>query len=865
MKNILLLICTLFCTAISAQSGISPDLLEQAQRSKTPLLVLVTLQQQLNVDSLREAWTSNPVPLKKRPEILLTEMQKISRNSQQTLLQFLNDQNHDYQIHRSLSIVNMISMRADLETIIALGQHPIVRSVIADESNFGLIEPVATAPAASRSVDGHEPGLAVIGAPQMWALGYTGRGRTAYSVDTGIWPTHPAIKNQWKGNHLPLEETWLPWDRLTPGDKSSSHGTHTTGTILGLDTMNNDTIGVAFNASFIATDPVVTDLSQVRPLSDYVMVYEWSLNPDGDISTSHDVPDAINNSWGRVPGEGAQYCDEDVELIYGIMELAGIANLSSAGNEGPAPQTMTVPHNISINEVNSFTVGSVNGNVAGLPISDFSSRGPGMCGGDGSILIKPEVVAPGQSVRSCINQDEYGVYSGTSMACPHAVGAVLLLKEAFPYLPGITLLQALYDSAVDLGDEGEDNTYGNGIINVFDAYNLLIADGHEPVPPNNSTYDLVVTEIINPTNDAVCYNTVDPEISVKNAGTDTIYGINVFYGVVGEAFETFVYDDFIAPGTALNLALPEFALPFSGNIEFVVRAEMQQDTLELDDLNNQLITRFAVKEQVDVPFTETFEEPAFNGGLWHLNDPDNKKPWELFTASGANNSEQSARMNLYDYSPRQSQEDDLIGPRIVVPSEGALFLSFDVAYNKRNGPPIIDDTLEVWIGTSCELENMELIFKKGGTELSTYDVNTHDFVPDSATHWRQEIVALSDFMNEEVIIPVFRTINRQGNNLYIDNVSVHQNDPTRITEEEPLNVGLYPNPTNGTVNLQFSEIPSSLTTINIFDATGRLVKSREFSNAGKTIELDISDTGAGIYFVSISQDKSNTVLRLIIR
>ena len=45
------------------------------------------------------------------------------------------------------------------------------------------------------------------------------------------------------------------------------------------------------------------------------------------------------------------------------------------------------------------------------------------------------------------------------MAAPHVSGAVLLLKEAFPYLPGEEIMKALYYSAIDLGPPGEDNLY----------------------------------------------------------------------------------------------------------------------------------------------------------------------------------------------------------------------------------------------------------------------------------------------------------------------------------------------------------------------------------------------------------------------
>ena len=39
-------------------------------------------------------------------------------------------------------------------------------------------------------------------------------------------------------------------------------------------------------------------------------------------------------------------------------------------------------------------------------------------------------------IRSAWGQDGFNTISGTSMASPHVSGAVLLLKEAFPFLTG---------------------------------------------------------------------------------------------------------------------------------------------------------------------------------------------------------------------------------------------------------------------------------------------------------------------------------------------------------------------------------------------------------------------------------------------
>jgi hypothetical protein len=90
----------------------------------------------------------------------------------------------------------------------------------------------------------------------------------------------------------------------------------------------------------------------------------------------------------------------------------------SAGNDGPGCGTATTP---PANYDASFSVGATSddGGVVG-----FSSRGP-VAG-----LVKPDIVAPGQLVRSSVPGGGYAVAGGTSMAGPHVAGAVALVWSA---------------------------------------------------------------------------------------------------------------------------------------------------------------------------------------------------------------------------------------------------------------------------------------------------------------------------------------------------------------------------------------------------------------------------------------------------
>jgi subtilisin family serine protease len=244
------------------------------------------------------------------------------------------------------------------------------------------------------------------------------------------------------------------------------------GTMTGWSPTTGDTVGIAINAEWIAAKTICSSPHTTNSIA----AFQWAVNPDGNPSTITDMPDAISNSW--YDPSTTNECSGIYKTTMDAIEAAGIAVVFSAGNNGPGASTITKPKNINTDEANVFCVANINGAsyLSGNlnPIASSSSRGPSLCGGTGSLLFKPEVSAPGTSVRSAVPGGGYGLKSGTSMASPHVAGAITLLREAFPTLTGWEIKMALYNTAIDLGTAGEDNTYGKGLIDIFAAYNVLL-------------------------------------------------------------------------------------------------------------------------------------------------------------------------------------------------------------------------------------------------------------------------------------------------------------------------------------------------------------------------------------------------------
>ena len=766
-----------------------------------------------------------------------------------------SNMNAAYQPIPIANSITLISSKNDLQKI--LDYKNIVYADINEISIVISDPPSRSGNSETRSPGGHEPGHDIINAPALWAMGYSGAGTTLLSFDTGFWPAHPAIGNKYKGNSLPQDQCWFPYDLDSPGDKSNSHGTHTIGTVLGLDTATNDTIGVAPGAYFIATDPIVSNVADIKTWEELAMGFEWALNPDGDLNTFEDVPDVINNSWGR-PVEGdVEPCEEIMINIFSAIEAAGIANVFSAGNSGPDPLTISAPHNINQGLVNSFTVGAVNLN-SNLSIAGFSSRGPSLCGGDSSILIKPEVVAPGVNIRSAVNQDEYDNYQGTSMAAPHVSGAVLLLREAFPLLTGEEILLALYYSALDLGDPGEDNVYGNGIVDALAAYNYLIDEGNIPTSPINNNYEIAITEVISPQQLYQCHTTINPEFKVKNFGDSTITNIEVSYEMIGTSEQsTQLINTTLLANQEVMITLDPFVTSIVGPFELLINVQLPDDQLENDYLNNQRIIRGNIRPiyDPDPTYLEEFED-GISPIDWFVFNDDGAITWDTISTAGLVDSESSAFMEFYKYSPKLNQKDELISPLFdITDQEESLELRFNYAYQRRGNSSTLKDTLRVFVSNNCG-ETWNLHWEAYADSLKTIPNNsTLAFFPDSIQDWGFKSIVLNNYLsNSQEIMFKFQTANRNGNNLFLDNVELHHGNAfVGIYESTISPLKISPNPSSGIFEILLGEFKNKSFLVHIIDSKGSRVSPTQNRFENKLL-LDMSEYSSGIYTVFIFDD-----------
>ncbi len=346
---------------------------------------------------------------------------------------------------RPFWIVNGLEVVADADVVTEIGALPEVAEIKPNA--------VVAAPSTPLGSPAVEWNVARVNAPALWSQGYRGQGVVVANMDTGVDVTHPDLAARWRGGG----NSWFDPNGehpTTPVDRNG-HGTWTMGTIVG-GNAGGSAIGIAPDARWIAVK-IFNDHGTATTAGIH-SGFQWLLDPDHNPSTD-DAPDVVNDSWTMGAG-----CNLTFEPDLVALRASGVVPIFAAGNSGPSAGTSTSP----ANNADAFAVG---GTDAADAIDPSSSRGPSACG-QGTF---PQLVAPGVDVRTSDLFGSYMSVTGTSIAAPHAAGALALLLSAFPGLDAERQAAALQNAAFDLGAPGPDNVFGAGLLDALASYQWLAA------------------------------------------------------------------------------------------------------------------------------------------------------------------------------------------------------------------------------------------------------------------------------------------------------------------------------------------------------------------------------------------------------
>ncbi|MBW4564269.1 MAG: S8 family serine peptidase [Mojavia pulchra JT2-VF2] len=292
----------------------------------------------------------------------------------------------------------------------------------------------------------------LVKAPEAWAKGYTGQDVVVAVLDTGVDYNHTDLRNNiWTntkeivgngvdddGNgYIDDARGWNFIDTTNEVLDKNGHGTHVSGTIAG-ENNGLGVTGIAYGAKIMPLK-VLSD-SGAGSITSITNGIYYAVNQGANV---------INLSLG------SDFPNSSLASAIEYASKKGVVVVMAAGNNG----LPILSYPASYADKWGIAVGAVdrNNNMA-----DFSNQ-PG-------ISQLAYVTAPGVDIESTLPGDQYGNYSGTSMAAPHVAGVVALMLSANRNLTDSQVRQIITQTA------GNSTPSANSSFRVDSLVGQIVAD-----------------------------------------------------------------------------------------------------------------------------------------------------------------------------------------------------------------------------------------------------------------------------------------------------------------------------------------------------------------------------------------------------
>jgi len=492
-----------------------------------------------------------------------------------------------------------------------------------------------------------------------------------------------------------------------------THGTHCAG-IAGAATDNGSGIAsIGFNNKLIAVK-ATRDIGNSQAVEAAFAGVVYAIAAGADV---------VSMSWG---GPASSTTGQNI-ITNGYN--SGVTFVAAAGNSNTSAKTYPAAFNFVIS-------------VAATNQSDqranFSNYGSWI-----------DISSPGVSIFSSLagSSTSYGNQDGTSMACPLVAGLCALIKSANPSLTPSAIESCLKSTAdnIDNLNPGFAGRLGAGRINAEQAMTCSNPNS-APVAGFNS-----------------------------NAANEICSGTSVSF-TDASSFNPTSWNWSFPGGTPSSSTQQNPTVVYNTNGTFNVSLTVTN----ANGTNTKTEVGFVKVNSngLEEFFTEDFEN---NAPTWSLFNPDMATTWTINTVGGTNGGSKAAGINLYNYSSGIGQIDALFTPVLDFGGRSSVTLTFEHAYRRYSQNE--RDSLLILLSTDggATFPNELLAASEDGTgSFATNTVTQSNFVPATLDDWcfAGQIGAqcieldLSAYDGMANIVLAFASVNRHGNNMYIDNVKL---------------------------------------------------------------------------------------------
>jgi len=376
--------------------------------------------------------------------------------------------------------------------------------------------------------------------------------------------------------------------------------------------------------------------------------------------------------------------------------------------------------------------------------------------------------------------------------------------------------------------------------------------------------DLSVTTINNTAIDFQVICSTGPvivSVDIQNDGTDPQSNFAISYQIGTDPVVQETYTASLAAGASdtFNFTTPA-TLTTNGDNTLRVWTSLSGDEFANND--EKTFDFYAQINGTSIDFTEGFETNGVLPVGWALDNPDNARTWQERTniVGIDGNPTTAAFVDGANYSTR-GQEDTFTTEYFDLVFNGTAELTFDIA--KAQWSASYNDALRVEISIDCGNTFTQVYFKDG-LNLATVPYTNSAWAPSSAANWRTEIIDLTSFVGENVLVR-FVNVNDYSNSTFIDNIVLTK---TLSVGENALEkaISMYPNPAKSNVDIIINTTIGNTYEIELLNSLGQSISKIEETrfSARAQQNLDVSQYGTGLYFVKIKVGDQVVTKKLIV-
>ncbi|MEZ4972010.1 MAG: M43 family zinc metalloprotease [Cyclobacteriaceae bacterium] len=369
------------------------------------------------------------------------------------------------------------------------------------------------------------------------------------------------------------------------------------------------------------------------------------------------------------------------------------------------------------------------------------------------------------------------------------------------------------------------NGYGNNIY----LDNVFVTDVELGV---------ALSEIVSPS-PVTDRSNLSPVIRITNEGSLPITQVKV-ETIVNQTSSVRSFSNFVInSGEKIDLMLDPIQLNLGDN---QVSFTLLEPNGGIDEapFNNSKTQKIIVNQSKEtIPARQNFNL-SFQD-TWTIVSQSTSFNWEITTTN------KGTSLVYRGFSNTKKGDDAwLVSPVLDFSGSTEARLFFDVSYALSNRGV---ERLHLLYSIDGGLTFNPTGYNKTG-DLLSLAANNVSWVPESDTDWRTEDVSLNDLVGEPSVRLAFVVTNDNGNNIYLDDIELFNDDnPTPAKASDLYSVYT---PTTSEIKVTFTLPTKETSRLQIYNVMGQMVLDNVLpNNLNQTYTIDMSNQRSGIYIVRV--------------